>query len=121
MKLEALKNIGGKEWKKGDKRRVYFNDLEKYINLDVGFYKTGNVNCAYFDGERISNSKASKILWALNSASLWYDIESDKFVSKGLQDRAMTEFEIRETIERAIKTNFEAELTRLESAVAEFA
>ena len=48
-------------WEKYNKRRLYL-DFAKIVNLEVDRYNTGNISSAYLEGEKISNSKASKYL-----------------------------------------------------------
>jgi hypothetical protein len=83
MTIEKLVEIGGKEWKVSDKHRVYFNldFMAEAIGLDLSFYKTGNICSASLDGEKISNSKANKILRSLDG-KFWYDVKEDKFFMK---------------------------------------
>ena len=81
---EALEAIGGNRWQKGDLDRVYFNDLADLYGLDYTTYKTGNIMSASLGGEKISNSKASKILSSLNFGKLWYDCHTNEFHHRGL-------------------------------------
>jgi len=79
MKIETLVKIGGKEWQKNGKHRVYFNDLEGLAGLECSHYNTGNISSARLNGERISNSSARKIGQALCSAKIWYDVADQEF------------------------------------------
>lgn len=70
----------GNEWKKDDKfHRIYFNDLEARLGLDISFYKTGNVSGATQDGELISNSECKRILGRLAGAKVFYDVKASGF------------------------------------------
>ena len=58
---ELIKDDSNNLWEKYNKRRLYL-DVAKIVNLEVDRYNTGNISSAYLDGEKISNSKASKYL-----------------------------------------------------------
>ena len=58
---ELMKDKSHNLWEKYNKRRLYL-DFAKIINLQVDRYNTGNISSAYLEGEKISNSKASKYL-----------------------------------------------------------
>lgn len=58
---ELLKDESNNLWEKYNKRRLYL-DFAKIVNLEVDRYNTGNISSAYLEGEKISNSKASKYL-----------------------------------------------------------
>ena len=76
----------GKEWKKDEMHRIYISDLSKLYGLKCDRHKTGNIKSAKLNGEKISNTKATKLEIALNSAKFWYDVKSGEFLSKGLSD-----------------------------------
>jgi hypothetical protein len=78
--MEKLFAIG-KEWKKEDKHRIYFdtNELCKLHGLHTTSYKTGSILSAVMDGEKISNSKAYKIQSQISDLKLYFDINSGKF------------------------------------------
>lgn len=86
MNIETLTKIGGREWIKDDMRRVYFNvDLAaELIGLSVTRYNTGNISAAKLNGEKISNSKARKILGELEFGKVWYDVNSGEFHTRGM-------------------------------------
>lgn len=72
--LEQLVQIGGKLWERNGVRRVYFNELYELFDLQLNWYKTGNVFQAWLHGERISNCYAKKIIGDLNNIKLWIDL-----------------------------------------------
>jgi len=78
---EALKAIGGSEWIRGDKHRIYFNDLPKWYGLQYTTYNTGNVKSAQLDGQPISNSQARGIIYGLDK--IWYDVKNGDFSYRG--------------------------------------
>ena len=81
--------IGGKKWVSSTGEvRYYFNDLENLVGLNLTFYGTGNISGATFNGERISNSKAKKILSSLIGAKVWYSQKDGKIHWKNLPDWA---------------------------------
>ena len=53
---------GGSLWSRGDKRRVYFNNGWELQGLSVRYYQTGNVAEASFNGEKISNAQARRLM-----------------------------------------------------------
>jgi len=72
-RIGALEAIGGNRWQKGEMDRVYINDLVKWVGLEVKRYKTGNISYAELNGEKISNSRADKIMNRLDG-KLWWDV-----------------------------------------------
>jgi len=85
-KIEKMIEIGGKEWKKDDKHRIYFNEsvLAKLIELDCNRYNTGNISSATLNGESISNNEAGKIYSSLSISNFYYDVRAEKYYSRGL-------------------------------------
>lgn len=77
-KIDKLLEIGN-EWEDFGKHRIYFNDLESRLGLDVSYYKSGNVSGATQNGERISNSEAKRILGRLAGAKIFFDLKSGEF------------------------------------------
>ena len=57
--IEALTANGWKRWTKADKDRLYLNSIP---TLEVEHYNTGNVRSAEFDGQRISNADARRLM-----------------------------------------------------------
>ena len=64
------------------KKRIYFNDnqLAKVFGLVVARYKSGAIKNAELNGEKISNSKAGKII----ANNPYFDCLSNSFVSADL-------------------------------------
>lgn len=58
--IAKLLEAGGKRWSKYGKDRIYI-DVET-LGLEVEYYKTGNVRNATWQGERISNADARRLL-----------------------------------------------------------
>lgn len=73
-----LEEMGGKDW---NGKRYYFNDWHQYSSLKIERNKSGSLNTVEFDGEKISNSKAEKML----SGKVYYDIEKKVFVAEGFK------------------------------------
>lgn len=65
--VETMTAIGGNEWTRGDKHRVYINDWTAYAGLEVDHYKTGNISSASIDGRGIANSRVGGLLGAVRS------------------------------------------------------
>ena len=86
--IEILTAEGGKLWERGDKHRVYFDTgmMLGRVGLDVETYKTGNISSAHFQGERISNSEAKRMIGAYRWAKLYYDLPRGKFYTSDPYD-----------------------------------
>jgi hypothetical protein len=85
-KVELLIRIGGKEWLKDEFHRIYFNDLHELYGLECVYFSTGDVQAAWLDGERISNTRGQQLEKTLENAKVWYDVILDGFFSKGLDE-----------------------------------
>lgn len=73
-------------WTRKGRGRVYINDLENFLGLEVERYNTGNVSYAELDGEKISNSRAKRLLGDLQWAKVWYDITTGEWAWKGIDE-----------------------------------
>jgi hypothetical protein len=82
---QSLIALGGKLWERDGKRRVYFSPLAEFIGLEVNRYNTGNVSSATLNGERISNSQATRMLWAV-AGKFWWDAADEKFHWKDIDN-----------------------------------
>ena len=74
---QLLKDEKNNLWEKHNKRRLYL-DFANIINLEVSRYNTGNISSAYLEGEKISNSKASKYL----SGTAYIDLDTNTLITK---------------------------------------
>lgn len=81
---DQLISIGGKLWEKGDKSRVYFNNLRELAGLELSFYGTGNVSYAKLDGEKISNRRAKALATELDFGKFWWDAADELFHGTGM-------------------------------------
>lgn len=82
-KLDAMKQVGN-EWQKGDHHRIYFNFEYSDLGLDISYYKSGNVSYAKYDGEKISNSQARRMMsW---TGKIFYDVNEDKMKTQYWKD-----------------------------------
>lgn len=81
-RIGELEAMGFKRWQKVGNNRSYdrlYIDA-KDLGLDVSYYKTGNVSGATFDGCRISNSEARRMLSSKTYIDLIaHQIYSDNF------------------------------------------
>lgn len=89
--IDQLTKIGN-EWKKNDMHRIYFNNFEEMYGMEITRYKTGNLQTVLLDGEKISNSKAQKIISSLSDAKLWYDVSTGEFQSQNLSEELFEKF-----------------------------
>ena len=74
---QLIKDNSHNLWEKYNKRRLYL-DFAKIINLEVDRYNTGNISSAYLEGEKISNSKASKYL----EGTAYIDLDTNTLITK---------------------------------------
>jgi len=68
---ENMIAIGGNRWQRNDMDRVYLNDWADLAGLHISRYGTGNISSAAWQGDRISNSQASKLLSSIDK--VWFD------------------------------------------------
>ncbi|HHZ7200348.1 TPA: hypothetical protein ACWLZG_001909 [Proteus mirabilis] len=73
-----LIKLGCAFWENYGKRRVYINNeqLESVFELRVNAYNTGNISNAFMNGEKISNSRAYKLL----SVKPYFDCVTNSWV-----------------------------------------
>lgn len=103
-RIERLIGIGGQRWTKGNMDRIYFNQLDQYIDgLDFSFYNSGNIQSCRFDGETVSNSKASGLLSSLANGKFWWDVHDQKFHWRISDNRLMESGETGHRILESIK------------------
>ena len=74
-RIKELEQMGFNRWTKGNMDRLYIN--AKQLGLICTYYKTGNIQSAHFDGERISNSGG----YRMKSAKTYIDIKTEKVYS----------------------------------------
>ena len=72
INVEDLEKKGFNRWTKGDMDRLYFN-LEKSGDLELDYYKNGNLRAADLNGERISNAEACRLL----AVKCFIDLKND--------------------------------------------
>jgi hypothetical protein len=80
---EELVRAGARKWQKDDMLRWYFPILE-LLGLRVTRYKTGNIQAAWINGERISNNSARELIYSYYNAKLWYDEKTQEMHWKGM-------------------------------------
>lgn len=73
--IKALEKLGFNRWTKGNIDRLYISASK--LGLVCAYYKTGNISTAEFQGERISNSKAGRMM----GAKTFLDLKADKVTS----------------------------------------
>lgn len=74
-KINELIDRGASRWTKGGYDRLYINP--EIVGLECDYYKSGNISYAKFNGEKISNSMASKI----KASKTYVDINTGKLHS----------------------------------------
>lgn len=76
MSIETkLIERGGKLWETGSMKRIYINNISELCGFDYTRYNTGNVSDASYNGEKISNTKATEIL----NNKIFFDCNTQKF------------------------------------------
>ena len=91
--IKALEEKGFSRWTKGNFDRLYIS--ASTLGLECGYYKTGNIKWAEFDGERISNSqgyryKAAKTYIDVKTGRLYGGIDVLKGKAQQIMDEIMT-------------------------------
>jgi hypothetical protein len=88
---DKLIKLGGKLWESYGKHKIYFNGYKAaaLFGLDTSQYKTGNISSATLDGEKISNSKANKLINSFDK--FHYDLDSKKFAWSQYSDKENSE------------------------------
>ena len=77
--IEELEELGAERWTKYGKDRLYLRGLAKTVGgLDYSTYKSGNIDSATLDGEKISNSAAGRVL--RNVSDAYIDLKSGGIV-----------------------------------------
>ena len=77
---QKLIDCGEYIWEKYGKRRIYLNNAESFktfFGFEFSKYNSGNISHASLNGEKISNSKAAKIL----AEKHYFDCNAQQFVS----------------------------------------
>ena len=77
-RINELVEKGFNRWTKGNFDRLYIN--ASTLGLECEYYKTGNINHAYFNGEHISNCEA----YRMKAAKTYIDIKTEKLYSDNL-------------------------------------
>lgn len=74
-RIEELTKMGFNRWQKNGMDRMYIN--ASALGLICTYYKTGNISCAEFRGESISNSEG----YRLKGAKTYIDLNNKRIVS----------------------------------------
>ena len=79
--VDRLRAVGASEWQAYGKHRWYINGelMARLYGLEVSYYGTGNISSVRLGGEKISNTRAKKILARFIGAKLWFDMEDHKW------------------------------------------
>ncbi|UNZ20647.1 hypothetical protein [Streptomyces sp. 891-h] len=74
--VDTMTAIGGNRWQKNGHDRVYINNWAHFAGIETSRYNTGNISSASYQGERIPNSQAGKLLGSIDK--VWYDAADGK-------------------------------------------
>lgn len=95
--IERLIRHGFSRWTKGTMDRMYIN-ADK-LGLEYTTYNTGNISSAKLDGEKISNSKAYRLLGAktyLDLHTMTFHGTNDKLLERAMKLAEITYTEVEE-------------------------
>lgn len=74
--VETMTAIGGNRWQRNGMDRVYINNWARFAGIKTSYYNSGNISSASYQGERISNSQAYKLLGSIDK--VWFDAADGK-------------------------------------------
>lgn len=75
--VETMTAIGGNEWERYGKHRVYFDaPVETFAGLELAYYKSGNICGAWLGDEKVSNAEGGRLAGAV--AKLYFDAADGK-------------------------------------------
>ena len=94
--IEALEKAGFNRWTKNGMDRLYAS--KEAMQLELTYYKTGNISSAALMGEKISHGKAYKMI----SSKIYIDIETGELISKYDDVDYELMNAVRETMEKAL-------------------
>lgn len=88
--VETMTAIGGNRWQRGSMDRVYINDWARFAGIEIEHYRSGSISSASIDGRGIANSRAGRLLGAIDR--LYFDATDGQLYA---QHHGADEFEIR--------------------------
>lgn len=94
--IEALEKVGFNRWTKNGMDRLYAS--KEAMQLELTYYKTGNISSAALMGEKISNSRARKLI----GEKIYIDVETEELISKYDDVDYELMNAVRETAEKAL-------------------
>lgn len=94
--IEALEKVGFNRWTKNGMDRLYAS--KEAMQLELTYYKTGNISSAALMGEKISNSRARKLI----GEKIYIDVETEELTSKYDDVDYELMNAVRETAEKAL-------------------
>lgn len=78
--VERLVQVGGREWKRDRRHRVYFEKIAPLYGLEYETDpQTGRLVSARLDGSPMSTSDARVLLARLRCVKIWYDLRRKQF------------------------------------------
>jgi hypothetical protein len=85
--LLRLIEVGGKEWKRDSRHRIYFDDIAFWYGLQCKTDPhTGRVVSATLDGLNIETTEARELLIRLKAVRVWYDVGKQTFTWPDVPD-----------------------------------
>lgn len=96
----SYESRGFKRWTKGTMDRLYINCTQ--YGCEFGYYNTGNISDAYFQGERVSNAEGRRF----KATKVYVDVKTGKL---HVDTSTGYESEIREAVEAIIASVSESD------------
>lgn len=76
----------GKLWEKNGMKRFYFNNLLDLYGLEITRYGTGKISSARLNGQKISNTQATKLINKMALGKFWYDCNAGEFKAQNIPE-----------------------------------
>lgn len=89
--IDELLDSGANRWQKYDYDRLYISrECAEVFNIEINYYKTGNIFSCCINGEGISNSKAGYYDHCLKNGFI--DLKTMQFYAKGAKSSVIKYF-----------------------------
>jgi hypothetical protein len=79
---QKLIELGGKEWEKEDKHRIYFNfeTFENFVDIEIEYYTAmswNKIRNIYYKGKRLNSHYTRE----LQTTTIYYDVHAEEFIT----------------------------------------
>jgi hypothetical protein len=86
LSVEKLVAVGGKEWKKGNFHRIYFNNIHELHGLDAKFDEQGKFEYAHMLWAEVEEEYARRVIAHFADSKFWYDVKEKAFAYKNMDE-----------------------------------